>query len=229
MKKNQNTLKENLATTAASAIGAMAGVAGANAFNANAAETEPESNDPDSDDEAEVIEGTLVDNEVTADMADSAVETTENAAQPQPHPIAHGGGGSHAHRSETDNHDTEPKPVEPKTEEPVKVEPPHEPEVEVLSYERITTDDGSQLDEAVVRVDGTLVVYADINLDGYADVMAADLNHDGQIDLETEAAVVQGEGISMQPFANATGFTPDLAENHLPDYVDEADTGDFMA
>lgn len=223
MKKNSNTLKENLATAAASAAGAMAGVAGANAFNANAAETEPEPTDTDSDD-VEVIDATHdadTDTETPADAVDDNTQT-------QPEAPVYNNPTTHAHRADTNVHHPEPTPEAPtpKPEEPVT---PPEREVEVLSYERITTEDGSEIDEAVLKIDDTLVVYADVDLDGYADVVAVDLDHDGQINLDTEAAIVQGEGISMQPFQNATGFNPHLAQNHLPDYVDDGDTGDFMA
>lgn len=105
----------------------------------------------------------------------------------------------------------------------------HEPEIEILGYETVSNDDGSQMDVAIVSVDGQEAVIADLDMDGTADVIAADLNGDGSLD-DGEFADVSGQGIAMATFQDATGMTDDstlLAQNE--DYVNDADVNDFMA
>ncbi len=41
--------------------------------------------------------------------------------------------------------------------------------------------------------------------------------------------MVQGAGLEMQPLQDAAGFDPLFAQNDLPDYVDNADVGTYMA
>ena len=55
-----------------------------------------------------------------------------------------------------------------------------------------------------------------------------DANQNGVIE-EGEMQIVQGEGIAMQPFADAAGFNPQYTQNDLPDYVNDADVGTYMA
>lgn len=125
----------------------------------------------------------------------------------------------------------EPKP-EPPTPEPPTPEPPTPepttPEVEVLSYDRVTNDDGSQMDIAVVSVDGNEVGVLDVDIDGEADVLMCDLNGNGVIE-DNEVQYVSGEGIAMQDFQDGAGFNPLYAENDLPDYVNDADVDTYMA
>lgn len=125
----------------------------------------------------------------------------------------------------------EPKP-EPPTPEPPTPEPPTPepttPDVEVLSYDRVTNEDGSQMDIAVVSVDGNEVGVLDVDLDGEADVLMCDLNGNGVIE-DNEVQYVSGEGIAMQDFQDGAGFNPLYAENDLPDYVNDADVDTYMA
>lgn len=126
-----------------------------------------------------------------------------------------------------------PKPTPEPQPEPVPVtpEPPtpgSEPEVEVLGYDRVTNDDGSQMDIAVLNVNGNEVGVIDANLDGEADVLVCDINHNGVIE-EGEMEIVQGQGIAMQPLQDAAGFNPQFAQNDLPDYVNDADVDTYMA
>ena len=125
----------------------------------------------------------------------------------------------------------EPKP-EPPTPEPPTPEPPTPepttPEVEVLSYDRVTNEDGSQMDIAVVSVNGNEVGVLDVDLDGEADVLMCDLNGNGMIE-DNEVQYVTGEGIAMQDFQDGAGFNPLYAQNDLPDYVNDADVDTYMA
>lgn len=123
----------------------------------------------------------------------------------------------------------EPAPAPKPTPEPTPESAPEpQPEVEVLAYDRITNEDGSQMDLAVVNVGGNEVGVLDADLDGEADVLVSDINQNGVIE-DGEYEVVQGQGIGMQPLQDAAGFTPEYAKNDLPDYVNDADVEPYMA
>ncbi len=121
------------------------------------------------------------------------------------------------------------EPVKPSTQtEPVK---PEEPDVQVVSYETITNEDGSQMDVAVVAVDGEPVIIGDLNQDGIADVMAHDENHNGQLEAH-EVHDISDQQLAMQPLHDAVdpnmgGY---LAQNDPePDYTNDANVDDYMA
>lgn len=119
-----------------------------------------------------------------------------------------------------------PGPVEkPKPEVPVETA---ENEVEVVGYDRIDNEDGSQMDVAVLNVNGQQVAVVDGNLDGEADIVVCDLNGNGTIE-DGEFEIVQGQGIAMQPLQDMAGFHEELAQNDLPDYTNDADVDTFMA
>lgn len=127
-----------------------------------------------------------------------------------------------------------PETVEPAKPEPAKQEPgtsgtaTPEPEVEVVGYDRIANEDGSQMDVAVLNVNGHEVGVIDTNLDGAADVLVCDVNQNGVIE-QGEMQLVQGQDIAMQPLQDAAGFSPQFAQNNLPDYVNDADVDTYMA
>lgn len=102
-------------------------------------------------------------------------------------------------------------------------------EVEVISYERVTNDDGSQMDVAVVQDEaGNQMALVDVDLDSQADAAFADFNSDGQI-TEEEIINVQDSNIDMHPMMDAADFHSDYAENDIPDYVNDADVDSYMA
>lgn len=106
--------------------------------------------------------------------------------------------------------------------------PISEPEIEVIGYDRVTNEDGSQMDVAILDVDGNEIGVVDVNLDGEADALICDINHNEVIE-EGEMQVIQGESIEMQPLQEAAGFDPLYAQNDLPDYVNDANTDTYMA
>ncbi len=85
-----------------------------------------------------------------------------------------------------------------------------DPEVRVLSYERVTMDDGSQMDVATVSINGQEAAIVDVDLDGWADGMIADVNSDGSIS-EDEITSFEGADvrIEMSPLAQAVNYDPD--------------------
>lgn len=118
-----------------------------------------------------------------------------------------------------------PDPVTPPAPNP---HPGDKPEIEVLGYDRVVNEDGSLSDIAVVNVNGNEVGVIDIDLDGKADALVCDINQNGIIE-DDEVEFVQGQGVDMQPFADAAGFNELFAQNDLPDYVNDADVDTYMA
>ena len=152
--------------------------------------------------------GVVIGTAVTPNSAEAAeVEVSNETPQPTPTP------------------QPQPEPIKP---EPKPDNPAPDPEVEVVSYDRVTNDDGSQMDVAVLNVNGNEVDVIDANLDGEADALVCDANQNGVIE-DGEIENVQGQGISMQPFQDAAGFDPQFAQNDLPDYVNDADVDTYMA
>ena len=197
--KTQNEVKKNVATGASTAAGATVGVVIGTAVTPNSAEA------------AEVE----VSNETPQPTPPPQPQPEPTKPQPAPQPD-----------SKLENPvDSKPTPVEP---EPKPVNPDPEPEVEVVSYDRVTNDDGSQMDVAVLNVNGNEVGVIDANLDGEADALVCDANQNGAIE-DGEIENVQGQGISMQPLQDAAGFDPQFAQNDLPDYVNDADVDTYMA
>lgn len=125
-----------------------------------------------------------------------------------------------------------PTPVkpEPPKPEPIKPEPPKpvtEVEVEVLSYETVTVENGNQMDVAVVRMDGQEVAFIDVDMDGVADVYVMDANGNNTLE-EEEFVPIKGQSLAMAPLREVVhGEDSLLAQNE--DYINDADVDDFMA
>lgn len=122
---------------------------------------------------------------------------------------------------------TEPNP----TPEPTPAsEPRPESEIEVVSYETVTNEDGSQIDVAVVNAQGQAVMIADVNQNGLADIMASDLNYNGQLD-NGEIVDVSDQNIAMQPLQDAANMNGNnmVAQTGEPDYINDANVDDYIA
>ncbi len=106
-------------------------------------------------------------------------------------------------------------------------EPGEAPEVVVVDYGTVTNDDGSQMDVAVVSVDGQEAYVVDENQDDIADVLISDVNGDSNIDCN-EVLNIENEGISMSALQAEAMGEPSLlvADN---DYVNDANVDDYMA
>lgn len=165
--------------------------------------------------------GVVIGAAITPNSAEAAdVVTPDPVPQPTPAPKPT------PHPAPEPSPTPEPEPTpQPKPEPPT---PEPETEVEVLGYDRVTNEDGSQMDIAVLNVNGNEVGVIDANLDGEADALVCDLNQNGVIE-EGEIEIVQGQGIAMRPLADAAGFNPQFAQNELPDYVNDADVDPYMA
>ncbi len=125
-----------------------------------------------------------------------------------------------------------PEPIKEPDVEPygminpdLEIEP--ELDIEVLSYETVTNEDGSQMDVAFVDIDGMSSMVVDVDKDGVADVLAIDINGNGELDVD-EIADISEENMPMNIFKD------ELINNNVyyadnGDYVNDADVTDYLA
>ena len=183
--------------------------------------------------------GVVIGAAVTPEQAEAAEVEVEAVETPEEATASHSGASashsSTAHVSHTSHAVTpepEPEPEPEPTPEP-KPTPTPEPvdptsEIEVLGYERVNNQDGTQSDIATVRVQDNIIGVVDADIDGKADVIVCDVNNSGTLE-QDEVQNVQSENIAMQPFQQAAGFQPDLAQNDIPDYDNNANVDEYMA
>ena len=212
MKEKKNSeLKSNVISGMSSTVGAAAGVVAGSVISSevNAAEIPVT---PEEEQEVEVV---------SSQPSRTSGSTTHPTPAPTPEP--------------TPTPEPEPEPMpnpEPRPDGPDGENPesPEEPEIEVVSYDTITNDDGSQMDVAVVNVQGQDVLIADVDPDGVADIMAADLNNNGQLD-NGEIVDISDQNIAMQPLQEAAnmGGNEMLAQTDDVDYINDANVDDYIA
>lgn len=211
--KKTSEVKSNVISGMSSTVGAAAGVVAGSVISSevNAAEIPVT---PEDEQEVEVVSsqpsrtsgGTTYHNPTPAPDP-----TPEPTPEPEPEP--------------TPNPEPRPEP----TPEPVP-EPTPEPEIEVVSYETVTNEDGSQMDVAVVNAQGQTVIIADVDQNGVADVMASDLNYNGQLD-DGEIVDISDQNIAMQPLQEAAnmGGNEMIAQTDDVDYINDANVDDYIA
>lgn len=201
-KKENSQLKSNVISGISSTAGAVAGVVGGSMVTAEV-------------NAAEMPEATAEEQEVEVVSAEPS-RTSGNQSHHEEQPAVE-----------------QPEPVTP---EPVNPEPPlvtPEPidgdEIQVLSYDTITDNDGNEMDVAVVSASGQEIIIADVDQNGTADLMASDLNSNGQLE-ENEIVDVSEDNIAMQPLEEAANANDDMiAQTDDIDYVNNADVNDYMA
>lgn len=103
----------------------------------------------------------------------------------------------------------ESKPELTKPESKPEHEELEEMDVQVVSYKRITTEDGQTMQTAVINDNGEYFLFADINNDDIIDYMAFDINNDGSIGFD-EAIDVAEKNWSMSPLREAYEQTPQM-------------------
>lgn len=215
--KDRLDLKSDMATGVSSAIGATIGMAAANALapEAHAAETpgektahtgtgqsSPSAHSGAATGPAQPLFG--------SDPAQNQVPASESGSEPVQDPL------------------TPEAPEKPEESDgPGGTGESGDPEIVVLDYGTITVDDGSQVDAALVSIDGQEALIVDVDQDGIADVMMADLNGDDKID-DSEVMDIHDDGISMASFQTEVTDVPDtlIAQN---DYVNDANVDEYMA
>ena len=176
-----------------------------------------------------VVAGSIISSEVNAAEIPVTPEEEQDVEVVSSQPSNTGGS--------TPSHNPTPHPtLEPATEpnptpEPTPAsEPRPEPEIEVVSYEPVTNEDGSQMDVAVVNAQGQAVMIADVDQNGLADIMASDLNYNGQLD-NGEIVDVSDQNIAMQPLQDAANMNGNnmVAQTGEPDYINDANVDDYIA
>ena len=213
--ETKKELKKNVVTGVSGVAGAAAGVvigAAVTPEQAEAAEVEVEAVETPA-------EATASHSGASASHSSTAhVSHASHAVTPEPEP------------EPTPEPTPEPKPTPTPEPEPTPTPGPVDPtsEIEVLGYERVNNQDGTQSDIATVRVQDNIIGVVDADIDGKADVIICDVNNSGTLE-QDEVQNVQSENIAMQPFQQAAGFQPDLAQNDLPDYDNNANVDEYMA
>ena len=86
------------------------------------------------------------------------------------------------------------------------------------------------MDVAVVNAQGQAVMIADVDQNGLADIMASDLNYNGQLD-NGEIVDVSDQNIAMQPLQDAANMNGNnmVAQTGEPDYINDANVDDYIA
>ena len=176
-----------------------------------------------------VVAGSIISSEVNAAEIPVTPEEEQDVEVVSSQPSKTGGS--------TPSHNPTPNPTpEPATEPNPTPEPTPasesrpEPEIEVVSYETVTNEDGSQMDVAVVNAQGQAVMIADVDQNGVADIMASDLNYNGQLD-NGEIVDVSDQNIAMQPLQDAANMNGNnmVAQTGEPDYINDANVDDYIA
>ena len=246
-KDNQEKNKKNVTMGVSATIGAVAGAAAGMFF--TSADAEAMSVEPES------LEETGAPDAITHNSKPSTAAGNNHSGNQDSHKPE-----SQVEENPVDVSENEAEPVivEPNdtstNEGPIDhpiAEPTSEPsffsgDVEVISCERITTEEGSEMDVAVVHVDGHELNVIDVNIDGFADIITYDGNEDGII-ADSEIHSVEGMGIEMpspdtmaviDPLPGDPLYEDPLSEDplfcqvgpdELPDYLNDADVNSFMA
>ena len=204
--KKTSDVKSNVISGMSSTVGAAVGVVAGSIISSevNAAEI-PAAEIPVTPEEEQDVEV------VSSQPSNTGGSTPSH--NPTPHP--------------TPEPATEPNP----TPEPTPAsEPRPVSEIEVVSYETVTNEDGSQMDVAVVNAQGQAVMIADVDQNGLADIMASDLNYNGQLD-NGEIVDVSDQNIAMQPLQDAANMNGNnmVAQTGEPDYINDANVDDYIA
>ena len=206
--KKTSDVKSNVISGMSSTVGAAVGVVAGSIISSevNAAEI-PAAEIPVTPEEEQDVEV------VSSQPSKTGGSTPSH--NPTPHPTPH----------------STPQPATEPTPEPTPAsEPRPESEIEVVSYETVTNEDGSQMDVAVVNAQGQAVMIADVDQNGLADIMASDLNYNGQLD-NGEIVDVSDQNIAMQPLQDAANMNGNnmVAQTGEPDYINDANVDDYIA
>ena len=180
---------------------------------------------------AGVVAGSVISSEVNAAEIPVTPEDQQEVEVVSSQPSNGSGSTIHHNPEPTPEPTPDPNPVPEPTPEPEPVpEPTPEPEIEVVSYETISDEDGSQMDVAVINAQGQTVMIADVDQNGYADLMASDLNNNNQLD-EGEIVDISDQNVEMQPLQDAAnmGGNDMIVQANDVDYINDANVDEYMA
>lgn len=213
--KKTSEMKSNVISGMSSTVGAAAGVVAGSVISSevNAAEIPVT---PEDQQEVEVVSSQ------PSNASGSTIHhNPEPTPDPDPDPVP----------EPTPEPDPVPEPTPEPTPDPEPVpEPTPDPEIEVVSYETISDEDGSQMDVAVINAQGQTVMIADVDQNGYADLMASDLNNNNQLD-EGEIVDISDQNVEMQPLQDAAnmGGNDMIVQANDVDYINDANVDEYMA
>lgn len=218
MNKISDKIKKNLATGASALAGAATGVAAGVAFTSEAQAAEVK------EQEAEVENKPTPEATATHEQPHH-MEDPQPKPQPEPQPEP-----KPEPQPEAPQPKPEPQPVtpEPKPEphpEPVTPDEPGNDELQVLGYETLHNEDGSQMDVAVVSIGGHAGLVADVDNNGVADTMVVDVNDNQQIE-ENEIFDISQTNVRMNDLEQMAG-QDSVAQNDEPDYINDADINGY--
>lgn len=176
-----------------------------------------------------VVAGSVISSEVNAAEIPATPVEEQEVEVVSSQPSRTSSNVTHHNPSPEPTPEPEPRPEPIPEPEPVPGPTP-EPEIEVVSYETVTNEDGSQMDVAVVNAQGQAVMIVDVDQNGVADAMASDLNNNGQLD-NGEIVDVSDQNIAMQPLQQAAnmGGNDMVAQTNDVDYINDANVDDYMA
>lgn len=137
---------------------------------------------------------------------------------PEPHPVT----------PEPVSPTPQPTPIKPIEPEPIGPIQTPEPVIEVQDFQRLEMEDGSQIDMAVVSVDGQQVGVFDVDVDGKVDLLVSDEDGNGVI-TDDEVHDVSDMGIDMQPFQDEYESQYDMLGSVEPDYINDGNVDSYMA
>jgi hypothetical protein len=178
---------------------------------------------------AGVVAGSIISSEVNAAEIPVTPEEEQEVEVVSSQPSRTSGNTTHHNPTPAPEPTPEPTPEPDPRPEPEPTPDP-DPEIEVVSYETVANEDGSQIDVAVVNAQGQTVMIADVDQNGFADVMASDLNNNGQLD-DGEIVDISDQNIAMQPLQEAAnmGGNDMFAQNNDVDYINDANVDDYIA
>ncbi len=121
---------------------------------------------------------------------------------------------------------TEPEPKEQTQRGNVAAEDDYNPEVAVVGYEKVSFENGQEMEVATVSVDGEQIAILDVNMDGKADLMARDYNNNGELE-DGEVENIQQVNLSMSNFKSAAIAESSMLLADNEDYVNDADIDSY--
>lgn len=223
-------IKENLKSDLISGISSAAGVtigmvAGNTITNSSQAQESPETPIKNND--------TLVTENSSDSPNKESTNQNVNDQHPAQHPTHDVNTGTaqeniieEPETSSQTPHDEDHSNTEPIEQTPVT---PEQPNVTVLGYNTVIDPNGSPIEIATISIDDQETIIADLDMDGYADIIAADINANGSFENE-EIIDVTGDGITMEPFHSVSLENGPLwTEVSDEDYINDADINDFIA
>ena len=100
----------------------------------------------------------------------------------------------------------------------------------VIGYEVVQDEDGSEAAIATLEHNGQIIYIADTDNDGYANLMASDVNENGHFD-QGEAIDITEDQMAMAPLQQAyeEGLIAQQEIDNGPDYINDGNVDDYMA